>query len=107
MIGTALLSTPTGVIAAGPGPIDVITPEGEYLGTISDTRMPNDFGSRWPGGLRRVGRVRCPDGGGEAGAGGDSVGGGAQSPRVSKSFLSSGSWRAALLRSASANRRLS
>jgi hypothetical protein len=44
MIETAMHSTPTGLTAAGPGPIDVITPEGEYLGTIPDTRMPNAFG---------------------------------------------------------------
>ena len=48
MFQTAMASTPTGLTAAGPGPIDVITPEGEYLGTIPDTRMPNAFG---PGGL--------------------------------------------------------
>ena len=44
MIETAMHSTPTGLTAAGPGPIDVITPEGEYLGTIPDTRMPNALG---------------------------------------------------------------
>ena len=44
MFETALLSTPTGLTAAGPGPIDVVTPAGEYLGTIPDTRMPNAFG---------------------------------------------------------------
>ncbi len=48
MFQTALASTPTGLTAAGPGPIDVITPEGEYLGTLPDSRMPNAFG---PGGL--------------------------------------------------------
>ena len=41
---TALQSTPTGLTAAGPGPIDVITPEGEYRGTIPDSRLPNAFG---------------------------------------------------------------
>ena len=41
---TALQSTPTGLTAAGPGPIDVITPEGEYLGTLPDSRLPNAFG---------------------------------------------------------------
>ena len=44
MIETAYLSTPTGLTAAGPGLIDVITPEGEYLGTIPDSRLPNAFG---------------------------------------------------------------
>ena len=44
MIETAMLSTPTGLTAQGPGPIDVIAPEGEYLGTIPDSRMPNAFG---------------------------------------------------------------
>ena len=44
MFQTALLSTPTGLTAAGPGPVDVITPAGEYLGTIPDARMPNAFG---------------------------------------------------------------
>ncbi|MDE2974027.1 MAG: hypothetical protein OXU64_04765 [Gemmatimonadota bacterium] len=48
MLMTAMLSTPTGLTAAGPGPIDVITPEGEYLGTIPDSRLPSAFG---PGGL--------------------------------------------------------
>ncbi len=48
MIRTAWISTPTGLTASGPGPIDVIAPEGEYLGTIPDTRLPNAFG---PGGL--------------------------------------------------------
>ena len=37
-------SEPTGLTAVGPGPIDVITPGGEYLGTIPDSRMPNAFG---------------------------------------------------------------
>ena len=41
---TALQSTPTGLTAAGPGPIGVITPEGEYRGTIPDSRLPNAFG---------------------------------------------------------------
>ena len=45
---TGLTSEPTGLTAVGPGPIDVITPEGEYRGTIPDSRMPNAFG---PGGL--------------------------------------------------------
>ncbi|MXX33782.1 MAG: hypothetical protein F4107_05815 [Gemmatimonadetes bacterium] len=48
MFQTALASTPTGLTAAGPGPIDVITPDGEYLGTIPDSRLPNAFG---PNGL--------------------------------------------------------
>jgi len=48
ILGTALLSTPAGLTAAGPGPIDVITPESEYLGTIPDSRLPSAFG---PGGL--------------------------------------------------------
>ena len=39
-----MLSTPTGLTAQGPGPIDVIAPEGEYLGTVPDSRMPNAFG---------------------------------------------------------------
>ena len=37
-------SVPTGLIAVGPGPLDAITPEGDYLGTIPDSRMPNAFG---------------------------------------------------------------
>ncbi|MCY3808728.1 MAG: hypothetical protein OXG58_04700 [Gemmatimonadetes bacterium] len=41
---TNMISTPTGLTAAGPGPIDVITPEGEYLGTFPDSRLPNAFG---------------------------------------------------------------
>ena len=41
---TGLTSEPTGLTAVGPGPIDVITPEGEYIGTIPDSRMPNAFG---------------------------------------------------------------
>ncbi len=40
----ALVSDPTGLTAVGPGPIDLITPGGEYLGTIPDSRMPNAFG---------------------------------------------------------------
>ena len=47
LVGTgmaALVSDPTGLTAVGPGPVDVITPEGEYLGTIPDSRMPNAFG---------------------------------------------------------------
>ena len=44
----ALVSEPTGLTAEGPGPIDVITPEGQYLGTIPDSRLPNAFG---PNGL--------------------------------------------------------
>ena len=44
MFETSLQSTPTGLTAAGPGPIDVITPEGEYRGTIPDSRLPNAFG---------------------------------------------------------------
>ena len=35
---------PSGLTAVGPGPIDVITPAGGYLGTIPDARMPNAFG---------------------------------------------------------------
>ena len=41
---TAFVSEPTGLTAVGPGPIDVVTPEGDYLGTIPDSRMPNAFG---------------------------------------------------------------
>ncbi len=37
-------STPSGLTAAGPGPIDIITPEGGYLGTVPDSRLPNAFG---------------------------------------------------------------
>ena len=48
MLMTAMISTPAGLAAAGPGPIDVITPEGEYRGTIPDSRLPSAFG---PGGL--------------------------------------------------------
>ena len=44
LLATAFSSDPTGLTATGPGPIDVITPEGEYLGTLSDSRMPNAFG---------------------------------------------------------------
>jgi len=43
-MATAFSSDPTGLTAAGPGPIDVITPEGEYLGTLPESRMPNAFG---------------------------------------------------------------
>lgn len=39
-----LTSEPGGLTAVGPGPIDVITPGGEYLGTIPGSRMPNAFG---------------------------------------------------------------
>ena len=39
-----LTSEPGGLTAVGPGPIDVITPEGGYPGTIPDARMPNAFG---------------------------------------------------------------
>ena len=43
-MATAFFSAPTGLTAAGPGPIDVITPEGEYVGTLPESRMPNAFG---------------------------------------------------------------
>ncbi len=43
-MATALSSEPTGLTAVGPGPIDVITPEGEYLGTLPESTMPNAFG---------------------------------------------------------------
>ena len=39
-----LMSEPGGLTAVGPAPIDVITPEGEYLGTMPSSRMPNAFG---------------------------------------------------------------
>lgn len=48
LIRTAFTSAPTGLTAKGPGPIDVITPDGDYLATISEAHMPNAFG---PGGL--------------------------------------------------------
>ena len=44
LVATAFSSEPIGLTATGPGPIDVITPEGEYLGTLPDSRMPNAFG---------------------------------------------------------------
>lgn len=44
LMATAFSSEPIGLTAAGPGPIDVITAEGEYLGTFPDSRMPNAFG---------------------------------------------------------------
>ena len=36
--------TPNAPRPRRPGPIDVITAEGEYLGTLPDSRMPNAFG---------------------------------------------------------------
>lgn len=44
IILTAFTSQPTGLTAAGPGPIDVITPEGDYLATIPEAHLPNAFG---------------------------------------------------------------
>ena len=40
----SFISEPTGLTAVGPGPLDAIAPEGDYLGTIPDSRMPNAFG---------------------------------------------------------------